>query len=55
MLHVLNKTNTTNTNIHDLFYFKIYYVKKIISTSNENIYQFFFKKKFRYASNEYTN
>ena len=35
MLYVLNKTNTT---IHDpFFYFKIYYVKKIKSTSNENV------------------
>ena len=55
MLHVLNKKNTTNTNIQDLFCFKICYVKKIRSTSNENIDQFLFLKKFKSASNEDAN
>ena len=40
MLYVLNKTNKT---IHDpffFFFFKICYVKKIRSTSNENVDKF---------------
>ena len=43
MLHVLDKMNTTNKTIHDLFYFKIRYVKKKMrSVSKEDTNQFLF-------------
>ena len=38
-----------------LFYFKICYVKKIKSTSNENVDQFLIWKKYRSTSNEDAN
>ena len=53
MLHILNKTNTINKTIHDLFlYFKICYVKKIRSVSKEDTNQFLIYEKFKFASNE---
>ena len=56
MLHVLDKTNTTNTTIHDIFlYFKICYIKKSDLYLRKIQISFWFKKKFRFASNEDAN
>ena len=44
MLHALNKTNTTNTTIHDLFFIsKFAMLRKIKFVSKEDTNKFLFK------------